>query len=245
MNVYLHAFKFREPFQTIIDDEIILHCEKSSFDLIKGLKRTIQSEIKPMITQCCMQSLYKTNNQTAIDIGKSFERRRCNHPPSDPLAPKDCIKSIIAPDNKHRYVLASQIFELRKELMNVPGVPMVFMNRSVMVMEPISKMTLRYANDYENKKLTGGLNSTGQEPVKQEPAKKRKGPKQPNPLSIKKKKVEKTDENKENRDNDDTGEVKEKKIRRKRKHTRKTDHPDGETTAEKEQDVEQNADEES
>lgn len=228
MNVYLHAFKFREPFQAIIDDEIILHCEKSSFDLVKGLKRTIQSEIKPMITQCCMQSLYKTNNQVAIDIGKSFERRRCNHPPSDPLAPKDCIKSIIAPDNKHRYVLASQIFELRKELMNVPGVPMVFMNRSVMVMEPISKMTLRYANDYENKKLTAGLNSTGKEsPVKQEAPKKRKGPKQPNPLSIKKKKVEKSgDDNKENRDNKENhdNEGKEKKIRRKRKHTRKSEN---------------------
>ena len=68
MNVYLHTFKFREPFQTIVDDEIILNCEKASFDIAKGLNRTIQGETKPMITQCSIEALYKTNNQDAISI---------------------------------------------------------------------------------------------------------------------------------------------------------------------------------
>lgn len=201
MGVYVHTFKFREPFQTIVDDELILTCIKSSFNLTKGLDRTIQSESKPMITQCCMQALYATNNQAAIDLGKSFERRRCNHPPRDPKPPSECIASItnIEGQNKHRYVVASQSVELRKQLRQVPGVPLIFMNRSVMVMEPLSHASSKFAEEVELRKLTGGLNNAltagyinkDDEPENEgedQPRKKRKGPKGPNPLSIKKKK---------------------------------------------------------
>ena len=192
MNVYVHAFKFREPFQTLVDAELILACEKSSFDIVKGLNRTIQAETKPMITQCCMQALYQTNNQLAIEIAKRFERRRCNHQPTKPEEPAVCIKSIadIDGENKHRYIVASQDQKLRSELREVPGVPMVFMNRSVMVMEPLSEASKVFSEKFESKKLTHGLNETGKEKPQEGPisAKKRKGPKEPNPLSIKKKK---------------------------------------------------------
>lgn len=225
--VYLHTFKFREPFQTIIDDEIITTCVKSSYDLIKGINRTIQAECKPMITQCCIQALYETKNQQAIDLAKTFERRRCNHPPKNPLKPAECIESITSINgvNKHRYIVATQSYDLRKKLRKVPGVPLIFMNRSVMVMEPLSEASSKYSNLVESKKLTGGLNDAkvagyvnkenndevaieGKSPEEPVP-KKRKGPKGPNPLSVKKKKMESTQENKDDGDN--------KKRRRKHK----------------------------
>ncbi|KAK8440284.1 Small subunit processome component [Candidozyma auris] len=200
MNVYLHTFKFREPFQIIVDDELVLTCNKASFNLTKGLERTIQGEAKPMITQCCMQSLYLTKDESAIALAKSFERRRCNHF-GNPKPSKECIESIVNIDgeNKHRYVVATQDVELRRKLRGVPGVPLVFMNRSVMVMEPASNATMRAAALSENAKLTGGLNDTkigyvkkdeeGKDESEQPQKKKRKGPKEPNPLSVKKKKT--------------------------------------------------------
>lgn len=197
MNIYLHTFKFREPFQTIVDDELVLNCDKALFDLVKGLERTIQAEAKPMITQCCMQALYATDNQSAIDMAKKFERRRCNHPPKDPKPPAECIESIVNIDglNKHRYVVASQSTRLRRRLRSVPGVPLIFMNRSVMVMEPASDSSKRAAALSENAKLNEGLNDSkvgyvDKEEVTEEPKKKkRKGPSEPNPLSVKKKKT--------------------------------------------------------
>lgn len=208
MNLYLHTFKFREPFQTIVDDELVLTCEKASFDLAKGLDRTIQAETKPMITQCCMQALYATDNQKAIDLAKTFERRRCNHPPKDPKPPAECIRSIVDINgvNKHRYIVATQSMKLRRKLRSVPGVPMVFMNRSVMVMEPASDASMRAAALSENAKLSAGLNDSkvgyvekDEEKKEGQPApKKRKGPGAPNPLSVKKKKTQdetKSDEN--------------------------------------------------
>ncbi|EGV66142.1 hypothetical protein CANTEDRAFT_112567 [Yamadazyma tenuis ATCC 10573] len=225
MNVYVHAFKFREPFQVIVDDEIVTTSDKASFNLPRGLSRTIQGEVKPMITQCCMQALYKTNNQSAIDLAKTFERRRCNHPPSDPLTPVECIKSITLPDNKFKYVIATQHVELRNRMRTVPGVPFVFMKNSVMVMDSISSASLRYAEKLESSKLTGGLNDVkvgtkrdleeeedGEENKSVKPVvKKKKGPKGPNPLSVKKKKSKE----------DEKVSEKVTKTRRKRKHTRK------------------------
>lgn len=232
INVYVHLFKFREPFQIIVDDEIVSLSEKSSFNLQKALQRTVQAEVKPMITQCCMQALYATKNQNAIDLGKSFERRRCNHPPSDPLTPVECIKSIVLPDNKFKYIIATQHVELRNRLRTVPGVPFLFLKNSVMVMDSISTATLKYAEALESKKLTGGLNDAQigvqPEPMEEPPRKKKKGPKGPNPLSVKKKKEEK----------EDKGEEKEaeKKKRRKRKHSRRENGQDEKTQEAKSQD---------
>lgn len=249
MNVYIHSFKFREPFQTIVDDELVLTCHKNSFDLTKGLARTIQGEVKPMITQCCMQALYQTNNQPAIDSAKLLERRRCNHPPSDPLPPAECIESITSIDgeNKHRYVIATQHHSLRKALRKVPGIPIVHMNRSVMVMEPISKASLRYSNLLEAKKLTGGLNDFESAGIKKQDGddsdddkddnddekpqpKKRKGPKGPNPLSVKKKKKD-TVPNQHSQDHQSTS-----KPKRRRKHS-KNPHQDNDGNSNNDHDL--------
>lgn len=205
INVYVHTFKFREPYQTLVDAELVLTCQRASFDLVKGLNRTIQAECKPMITQCCMQALYATDNQDAISIAKRFERRRCNHQPTLPEEPARCIESVVnvGGHNKHRYVVASQDYNLRKNMRKVPGVPLVFMNRSVMVMEPLSQASADYSAKFESQKLTHGLNATTATAAASAgaaaapagaasgaPAKKRAlGPKAPNPLSVKKKKT--------------------------------------------------------
>lgn len=227
MNIYTHTFKFREPFQTIVDDQLVLSSEKSSFNLTKGLNRTIQAETKPMITQCCMQALYLTNNQPAINMAKEFERRRCNHSIKDPKTPHECIESVVNVDgaNKHRYVVATQDVGLRKRLRAVPGVPLIFMNRSVMVMEPASHASLRAAALSENAKLTGGLNDKkiglinkeeeGNEESDQPAKKKRKGPKGPNPLSVKKKSLDKNDKV-------HTQEEQAEKLKKRTRHHRKS-----------------------
>ncbi|ODQ77847.1 hypothetical protein BABINDRAFT_163227 [Babjeviella inositovora NRRL Y-12698] len=207
MVLYQHAFKFREPYQTIVDHEIILYAEKADVNLTKGLTTTIHGEVKPMITQCCMQALYDSKNQEAIEYAKTFERRRCNHPPTDPIPPSECIKSVVdvKGENKHRYVVATQDEVLRKKLKKVPGVPMVYVEKGVMIMAQLSAASARHAERYERLKLTGGLNQKKaglnvpigaskppKPPVdgKVEKPKKKTGPKQPNPLSMKKKREE-------------------------------------------------------
>jgi len=184
-----------------------------------------------------MQELYKTKNQNLIEMAKTFERRRCNHPPQAPLPPHECIKSIVIVngENKHRYVVATENEQLRWSLRKVPGIPLIYMNRSVMVMEPLSKASASISRNLEAKKLSGGLNdvkvgtANAGESAENEDAnkliKKRKGPKEPNPLSVKKKK--KTDGNDQKDQKKEDGQ----KKRRRRKHKK---HGEGEGEGEDE-----------
>ena len=112
-----------------------------------------------MITQCCIHELYLqgTSQQAAIDLAKSFERRKCNH--REAIPGDECISSVIGKSlavgracpldvsagdsNKHRYVVATQSHALRVKLRLIPGVPIVHINRAVMILEPPSDATLK------------------------------------------------------------------------------------------------------
>lgn len=45
--------------------------------------------------------------------------------------------------NKHRYVIATQSKELRERFRRIPGIPLVLLDRSVMVLETPSDATMR------------------------------------------------------------------------------------------------------
>ncbi|KAK6460590.1 Fcf1-domain-containing protein [Scheffersomyces coipomensis] len=245
MNVYIHAFKFREPYQAIVDHEFVITCDKATYNLSRGLKNTIQGEVKPMITQCCMEALYATKNQHAIDLAKTFERRRCNH--REAIDPSKCIDSIvdIKGENKHRYVVATQDQDLRKKFRNIPGTPLIFMDKSVMILEPLSRASSKQYDDLESKKLTQGLNDQKvgyinkiEEKEKDNEGevthKKRKGPKAPNPLSIKKKKPN-TDSTTTPSESTDSGD----KKKRRRSHKQKSSESESKEENEKENESKQ------
>lgn len=194
-------FKFREPYQILLDDQIILEATKIQFDLLKALRLAVQATIRPMITQCCMEALYESKNRDAIALAKTFERRKCGHLPANSSSSssvgkkktfndhdddntkndnKDknkqksesefegtkssgaCIWTVVAVDksfNKHRYLVATQDYRLRARLRKIPAIPLLYIKRSVMVMEPMSEATAQARERIETAKLTGGLNA--------------------------------------------------------------------------------------
>ena len=161
-----------------------------------------------------------------IDKAKTYERRRCGHLPADypePLSAKECLISVVDPKgtkhNKHRYVVASNDLEVRKSLRKVLGVPLVYVSRSVMIMEPMAEATGEAREKEEKSKFRDGIkgrvsgsvgmkrkrgdeadeaeqgkkDAEGGESAEAAPVKKKKVyglPKGPNPLSVKKKKAE-------------------------------------------------------
>lgn len=178
-----------------------------------------------MITQCEIRKLYARKDEAgvgaAIDVAKACERRRCGHHPDEypePLGTLECIQSVVDPkekgDNKHRYVVASQSQEVRRMLRAVRGVPLIYIKRSVMILEPMSdESALTRARDEKSKfraelkatlgkrkreeKADGGGDegdkageaaAGAEEQMKEKKKKKKKkyGPKGPNPLSAKK-----------------------------------------------------------
>jgi U3 small nucleolar RNA-associated protein 23 len=96
--------------------------------------------------------------------------------------------------------VASQDTAVRRAFRNVPGVPLIYIRRSVMILEPMSSATAGVRNDQERAKFRAGLKSqraarstslsasvdAQNAPVKKKP--RARGAKGPNPLSVKKSK---------------------------------------------------------
>lgn len=140
------AFGFRQPYQVLVDAELVKDAHRFAMDLPQYLSNTLHGEVKILITQCSMRHLYAQNKEPGvakvIDKAKDYERRRCGHHPEEfpePCSTMECLSSVVGPKNKHRYVIASQDQEVRAKMRGIPGVPLVYINRSVMI---VSSTTL-------------------------------------------------------------------------------------------------------
>jgi len=156
-----------------------------------------------VITQCSMRHLYDTKNQSIIAVAKNCERRRCGHHELEkPLSTLDCLKDVVDSKhqltNKHRYVIASQDGAVRSLMRKIPGVPLIYVSRSVMILEPMAESTEQVRLSQEKGKFKAGILETKsskrkaqddqapEAPENQITRKRRKGPRGPNPLSMKK-----------------------------------------------------------
>ncbi|CAH0016177.1 unnamed protein product [Clonostachys rhizophaga] len=225
MEQFSMTFGFREPYQVLVDAEMVKDSCRFKMDLNPALERTVHGKVKGMITQCEIRKLYAQKNEPggneAIELAKALERRRCGHHPDqypEPLSTQECILSVIDPkdsgQNKHRYVVASQDVEVRRKLRTVRGVPLIYIKRSVMILEPMAdesaqarlreekiKFRAEIKNALGKRKRNGeddddkSDSDSNSKPKDQSSAaeekkkKKAKGRKGPNPLSVKKAKT--------------------------------------------------------
>lgn len=243
MHQYGLTFGFRDPYQVLLSSQIIQDAARCKMRLGAMLENTLHGPIKPMITQCCIRHLYTTTEHKDqaekdawIDVAKQAERRRCGHHELDePLSELECLKSVVDPKdsgtNKNRYVLATQDVDVRKYMRsNVAGVPMIYVARSVMILEPMSGKTEDVREREEKSKIRAGLidrrrgTEAGEKrkrDVEEADAKaeagedadgapaapkkrKMKGPKGPNPLSVRKTKKASDGATKGHSDKDDS-----------------------------------------
>ncbi|KAN0128365.1 Fcf1 domain containing protein [Lactarius tabidus] len=191
MSMFSTSFGFREPYQVLVDSSMCETAVSSKMDFTTQVQSVLVGSVKLMITQCCIYELYLKgkSHQPAVDLAKSFERRKCNH--KEAIPGDECIAAVVGESNKHRYVVATQSHPLRVSLRAVPGVPIVHVNRAVMILEPASDATLRAKNRAEQDALGPPTSErdmlSAATPQVEHVPKKKRGPKGPNPLSVKKK----------------------------------------------------------
>lgn len=196
-----------------------------------------------------MRKLYATRNEDFIKLGQSLERRRCGHHPNEypePLSTQECLRSVVDPkdtnQNKHRYVVASQDQEVRRMLRGIKGVPLIYIKRSVMILEPMADESVQVRAREERSKFRAEIKSSvgkrkredaddddekadkkdaGTTEDQKKKKKKGYGSKGPNPLAVQKPKKPKTDgqqprkqESSEVKENTQEGAGKRKRRRR-------------------------------
>ncbi|KAL8865099.1 MAG: hypothetical protein Q9174_007071, partial [Haloplaca sp. 1 TL-2023] len=185
MQSYGMTFGFREPYQfhprnpitqltfaiLTVDAQMIQDTSRFKMDLLTNLERVLHGKIKPMITQCSIRHLYtlsvpQSEKDPLILLAKNMERRRCNHHElENPLSTLECLKDVVDPKksgtNRHRYVVASQEEEVRRFCRGVKGVPLVYVKRSVMVLEPMAEGSIGVKVGAERDKFRTGLRAKG------------------------------------------------------------------------------------
>ncbi|KAF9977129.1 hypothetical protein BGZ73_006896 [Actinomortierella ambigua] len=210
MNLYVQSFGFRKPYQVLVDSEFIQVALDQKIDPVHQIPKILLDTAKQ-----------SDDGFGAFLAAKRLEKRRCPHQTA--VDEHECISQIIGDDNKHRYLVGSQSKKLRAAFRQVPGVPLLYINRSVLILEPPSEATSLKMQEHErakthatqqeiarlkattirgnghvvvDRKLAEKAEKAKEKKLeklqqkKQELAKKRKGAKEPNPLSVKKKKVD-------------------------------------------------------
>ena len=109
-----------------------------------------------------LPSLPQPQKDALILRAKNMERRRCNHHTLEqPLSTLECLSSVIDPKksrtNKNRYIIASQNEEFRRQCREIKGVPLIYIKRSVMVMEPMAEASLGARESFEKGKFRAGI----------------------------------------------------------------------------------------
>ncbi|KAK1757640.1 rRNA-processing protein utp23 [Echria macrotheca] len=245
---------FRQPYQILMTSDVVLDTVK--LDFLHLLEKTLSTKsLKPMITQCCIRALYDQNKGpnrdpavvAAIERAKTFERRRCGHLMDEAaLSEHECVMSVVDPkgnnQNKFRYIVATQDEELRERLRSVVPTPLMYVRRSVVILEPMSASSAKVREREERSKFKDGIirgqkrkreeddsdsGDSGEEDEakagkddKETPKKRKKqyGPKGPNPLAVKKAKKQTNDGEKPRKPTEPTAETPaETKPKRKRR----------------------------
>ncbi|KXS20156.1 Fcf1-domain-containing protein [Gonapodya prolifera JEL478] len=197
MSLYKSAFGFREPYQIIVDGTFAAIAHKCAIDLNALLPPILGGEIRLMHTPCTLTELRLLGPQLSPATAslRALERRHCPHA-AQPLQASECIAQVVGDENKHRYCVATQDADLKRVLRNIPGVPLLYITNSAVMLEGPSSTSFEAAKkvelaktlpqSHESTTLSTATAASSDTPV--QPVHKRKRVKGPNPLSMKKKK---------------------------------------------------------
>ncbi|KAL4161841.1 hypothetical protein PRNP1_002392 [Phytophthora ramorum] len=197
----------KPPYKVLLDGNFIAMCMQMKVDVRERVPKYLQ--VKPhecefFVPRAALEELQMLGEATkeAYDLAKTFKVAEAYDLQQEdgneaPVDVSKCIQSIIGDKNDRKFVVCTQEVELRKALRLVPGVPLFYLNRSVLVFEEISRATVAIVRQEEkanmvkldvNEKrkldqMQEGENGEAQDEQQRLAKKRAKGP---NPLSMKK-----------------------------------------------------------
>ncbi|XP_053468315.1 rRNA-processing protein UTP23 homolog [Ictalurus furcatus] len=199
ISFYKYNFGFREPFQILIDGTFCQAALKNKIQIKEQLPKYFMGEVQFCTTKCALKELETLSKDLygAKLILQRFQIRRCKH--KEPVPASQCLLSMLAETNAHHYFVATQDRELTKALMEIPGVPLIYIVLNTMVLDKPSACSVKHVEavqlgelvsphqqqSLQSLKVEQGLSKDGEE--RRGKKRKRKAG-NPNPLSCLKKK---------------------------------------------------------
>ena len=151
INFYRYVFKFNPPFKIIIDGNFISISLKKKFDIKTSLEKFLNEKVRLIIPSCIFKELQLIEDKIPgiLKLISQYKIEECNHNQLDPIT---CIRNYIGKKNRDKYFVATQDDFLRKQLRKIPGVPLIFFDQNMLLIDKLSPSSLEASEKRENLK---------------------------------------------------------------------------------------------
>ena len=151
INFYRYVFKFNPPFKIIIDGNFISISLKKKFDIKTSLEKFLNEKVRLIIPSCIFKELQLIEDKIPgiLKLISQYKIEECNHNQLDPIT---CIRNYIEKKNHDKYFVATQDDFLRKQLRKIPGVPLIFFDQNMLLIDKLSPSSLEASEKRENLK---------------------------------------------------------------------------------------------
>lgn len=203
---------------------------QEQINIREQIPKYLNSQVKLLTTRCIVIETEKISKKThgALTILKQYGIHECGH--KEPIPGSKCILSMIGKRNEKHYILASQDRDLQEKLRARAGIPLLYFHNKSPTLDKPSRSSYERAgqsletgnifiSETQNEALKSMKQALGVEEKVPEEVKvpmKKKKPRNPNPLSCKKKK--KPDIAQGNKEKTNEGKVRKRKKNKVPKH---------------------------
>ena len=151
LNFYKFVFKFDSPFKIIIDGNFACVALNKKFEMKSALEKLLDEKVILTIPSCIFHEVQSIENKIPglLKLLSQYKIVECTH---GLQSPTNCIRDYIGNKNQSKYFVATQDNFLRIQLRNIPGVPIIFFDQNMLLMDKPSKVSIESAERRENLK---------------------------------------------------------------------------------------------
>ena len=151
INFYRFIFKFDSPYKIIIDGNFAAMALNKKFEMKSSLEKLLDDKVTLIIPSCIFKEVQSLENKIPglLKLLSQYKIEQCQH---NLLSPTNCIRDYIGKKNSSKYFVATQDNFLRVQLRKIPGVPLIFFEQNMLLMDKPSRVSIEASERRENLK---------------------------------------------------------------------------------------------
>ncbi|KAH1211695.1 rRNA-processing protein UTP23 [Glycine max] len=154
LTFYTACFGFRKPYKVLCDGTFVHHLLVNRITPADtAIGNVLSATIKLYTTRCVLAELKRLGSSysEALEAAHKLIVARCEHEKCK--SADACIMEVVGEKNSEHFFVASQDTDLRKQLQEVPGVPLIFGLRNALFLESPSAFQREYVKTSEEGRL--------------------------------------------------------------------------------------------
>ncbi|XP_030512202.1 rRNA-processing protein UTP23 homolog [Rhodamnia argentea] len=151
---YTACFGFRQPFRVLCDGTFVHNLVVNKIaPADKAISDILSAPVKLYTTRCVLNELRRLGDSHAhsLEATKNLVITRCDH--EGRKKADSCILEIIGEKNPQHFFVATQDTDLRRKLLEIPGVPAIYGLRNALFLEQPSASQRQFVKTSEEGRL--------------------------------------------------------------------------------------------